>query len=113
MFESEEFEKQLRATVESAAGEAGMKQYEIAIVSRLLSLARENEPTLMGLEMRKAASERRGVRTAYANARVVVKLAIKQHLFCKWRISEVGHLGFHVQVSTFGFPVVTDLGEDG
>lgn len=38
---------------------------------------------------------------------------IKQHLFCKWRISEVGHLGFHVQVSTFGFPVVTDLGEYG
>jgi hypothetical protein len=38
---------------------------------------------------------------------------IKQHLFCNWRISEVGHLGFHVQVSTFGFPVVTDLGEDG
>jgi hypothetical protein len=38
---------------------------------------------------------------------------IKQHLFCNWLISEVGHLGFHVQVSTVSFPVVTDLCEYG
>jgi hypothetical protein len=40
-------------------------------------------------------------------------ILIKQHLFCNWLISEVGHLGFHVQVSTVSFPVVTDLCEYG
>jgi hypothetical protein len=75
MFETDAFKEQLRETIGLEAARQGMARYETAIVGRLQSLAVQNEPTLMGLELRKTASVRRGIPDALASAQSLIKAA--------------------------------------
>ncbi len=72
MFETDEFSKRVEYAVSNAAGRAGLKFYIRGVPRRLVKLARENERILLTEEMKKSASERRGVDDAIQS---VVKVA--------------------------------------
>lgn len=74
MFETTQFHDQLRDTVSSAAGRAGLAQYQNAIITYLQDLATGNEEVLMEREFRKVAGQRRGIAEALESAnRVAVE----------------------------------------
>jgi len=75
MFETEGFKNQLTDAVSREAGNNNLKEYEIRIIDYLQRLASENERTLMDSEVRKVASERRGIPDALNSARELVKQA--------------------------------------
>ena len=70
MFETEEFNAQLRDTIIRQASLIKLERYEVQIVDFLQALASENEPHLMERELRKAQGvPRRGIPDALKSAR--------------------------------------------
>lgn len=74
MFETEEFRKRIDTSVSATAFINDM-EYEPRIVSFLQSLAMENEGPLMERELRKSASERRGIPEALISVRELTRVA--------------------------------------
>ena len=73
MFETEGFKDQLTEAVSREAADSGLKEYEPEIINYLQKLASENESTLMEREVRKVASERRGMPDALISVRVLAR----------------------------------------
>ncbi len=80
MFETEDFKKQLDTAVSRETGSSGLKEYETQIIDRLQRLASENESSLMDSEVRKVASERRGIPDALNSARELTRAASRYAL---------------------------------
>jgi hypothetical protein len=64
MFETESFREQIEKAIIREASRNYMTEYEPAIVPYLQRLASDNESILMERELRKVASERRGIEEA-------------------------------------------------
>ena len=75
MFETKDFENQLKQAVSAEARNSGLETYETAIIDYLQRLASENERPLMLDEMRKVASARRGIPYALNSARSLAMMA--------------------------------------
>ena len=75
MFETERFKKQLTDAVIAEALNHKLTQYQPSIIDYLHGLAYENEKDLMERELRKAVTERRGVREAIDSARMLISEA--------------------------------------
>jgi histone H3/H4 len=75
MFETAQFREQVEHEISTEATQAGLTQYQVAVVDYLQRLAAENEAALMETELRKARESRRGLRDAVASARVLAKAA--------------------------------------
>jgi histone H3/H4 len=77
MFETEGFKNQLTNAVSSEAANSGLAEYRLSIITYLQKLATDNESTLMDREVRKAASEQRGMADALDSARELTREACK------------------------------------
>jgi hypothetical protein len=75
MFETEVFKKQLTDVIAREVGGTGLTEYETAVIDFLQRLASENENILMEREVRKVASERRGMSDALDSARNLTREA--------------------------------------
>lgn len=72
MFETEDFKKQLTATVSVETAQGGLAQYETAIIDFLQGLAKGLEPILMERELKKT-TDRRGIPDALRSAADLVR----------------------------------------
>lgn len=77
MFETEDFKNQLTSTVLREAANNKIERYETGIIDFLQRQASENESTLMEREVRKLATERRGVSHALSSAKQLTMEASK------------------------------------
>ena len=75
MFETDDFKNKLREVVVQEARESHLAHYEREIIDTLQQRASANERDLMERELRKTASERRGMRDALNSAAILARNA--------------------------------------
>lgn len=79
MFETDQFRKQLRETINQASWNKGMRKPgdEEEIIELLISFAIQNERHLMLIESKKPIYSRKGISDALSSARALVDEAYK------------------------------------
>lgn len=77
MFETNQFKEQLTNTISLEAANNGMETYETGIVNFLQTLATNNESVLFEEELKKLASQRRGIPNALQSTKYLVEIAAK------------------------------------
>jgi len=77
MFETDDFRDLLTNAVVSEAANRGLTEYRLSIITYLQTLAAQNESPLMERELRKAASDRRGIPAALDSARLLIRESAK------------------------------------